>query len=80
MQTYDRVSRRTSNDDCASGRCSDVKKISWSGDQSNWLLAGTAAGLIGWNVEADKVLEQGRMYKPKLVDFLLPESEKVGTN
>ena len=38
----------------------DVYNIAWSGHQSNWLLAGTAAGLVGWNVEAKKVTEQGR--------------------
>ena len=37
----------------------DVYNIAWSGHQSNWLLAGTAAGLVGWNVEAKKVTEQG---------------------
>ena len=76
----------------------DVYNIAWSGHQSNWLLAGTAAGLVGWNVEAKKVTEQGEpqpnlvsigdlrilrkseftgsKYRPIMVDFLLPESDK----
>ena len=54
----------------------DVYNIAWSGHQSNWLLAGTAAGLVGWNVEAKKVSEQGSKYRPIMVDFLLPESVK----
>ena len=54
----------------------DVYNIAWSGHQSNWLLAGTAAGLVGWNVEAKKVTEQGAKYRPIMVDFLLPESDK----
>ena len=37
----------------------DVYNIAWTGHQSNWLLAGTAAGLVGWNVESKKVTEQG---------------------
>jgi hypothetical protein len=28
----------------------DVYNIAWSGHESNWLLAGTAAGLVGWKV------------------------------
>lgn len=56
----------------------DVYNIAWSGHQSNWLLAGTAAGLVGWNVEAKKVTEQGSKYRPIMVDFLLPESDKDG--
>jgi len=54
----------------------DVYNIAWSGHESNWLLAGTAAGLVGWNVEAKKVVEQGSKYRPMMVDFLLPESDK----
>ena len=54
----------------------DVYNIAWSGHHSNWLLAGTAAGLVGWNVEAGKVTEQGAKYRPMMVDFLLPESDK----
>ena len=34
----------------------DVYNIAWTGD-NRWLLAGTAAGLVGWNIEDDKVLE-----------------------
>ena len=28
----------------------DVYNIAWSGHDSKWLLAGTAAGLVGWKV------------------------------
>jgi len=53
----------------------DVLNIVWSGD-NRWLLAGTAAGLVGWNIEDEKVKKEGEKYKPILVDFLQPESEK----
>jgi len=52
----------------------DVYNITWSGS-NRWLLAGTAAGLVGWNIEDDKVLED-KDYKPLMVDFLMPESER----
>lgn len=32
----------------------DVYNIAWTGE-NRWLLAGTAAGLVGWNIEDDKV-------------------------
>jgi len=57
----------------------DVYNIAWSGHESKWLLAGTAAGLVGWKIEADKVLqEKGKddNYRPLMVDFLLPENDK----
>ena len=34
---------------------------------------------MGWNVEAEKVKEQGRKYRPMMVDFLLP-NENRGEN
>ena len=40
----------------------DVYNIAWSGS-NRWLLAGTAAGLVGWNIEDNKVKEQGKDYK-----------------
>jgi len=53
----------------------DVYNIAWSGS-NRWLLAGTAAGLVGWNIEDNKVKEQGKDYKPLMVDFLMPESDR----
>ena len=32
----------------------DVYNIAWTGD-NRWLLAGTAAGLVGWNIDDEKV-------------------------
>jgi len=52
----------------------DVYNITWSG-ANRWLLAGTAAGLVGWNIEDEKVLQE-KDYKPLMVDFLMPESER----
>jgi WD40 repeat protein len=52
----------------------DVYNIAWSGHNSKWLLAGTAAGLVGWKIEADIVRETKA--RPFMVDFLLPDSEK----
>lgn len=54
----------------------DVYNIAWSGHESNWLLAGTAAGLVGWKVDSGKVKEEGSKYRPLMVDFLLPESDR----
>ncbi len=34
----------------------DVYNIAWSG-ANRWLLAGTAAGLVGWNIDDDSVLK-----------------------
>jgi len=54
----------------------DVYNIAWSGHDSKWLLAGTAAGLVGWQIEAEKVKDQSTKYRPFMVDFLLPENER----
>ena len=40
----------------------DVYNIAWSGS-NRWLFAGTAAGLVGWNIEDKKVKEEGKDYK-----------------
>jgi len=53
----------------------DVYNIAWSGE-NRWLLAGTAAGLVGWNINDDKVKKFGKNYRPLMVDFLMPESDK----
>ncbi len=37
----------------------DVYNIAWTGD-NRWLLAGTAAGLVGWNIEDEKVLNRDK--------------------
>ena len=51
----------------------DVYNIAWTGD-NRWLLAGTAAGLVGWNIDDEKVYEKD--YKPTMMDFIMPESTK----
>lgn len=33
----------------------DVYNIAWTGD-NRWLLAGTAAGLVGWHMDDDKIV------------------------
>lgn len=58
----------------------DIYNIAWSGTEMAWLLAGTAAGLVGWCIDAKKIKEDGSKYKPYMVDFLLPESEKDYVN
>ena len=40
----------------------DVYNIAWSGE-NRWLLAGTAAGLVGWNIDDDKVKKYGKNYR-----------------
>ena len=54
----------------------DIYNIVWSGHESNWLLAGCAAGLVGWNVKVDEIKEQRSNYQPMMVEFLLPVSDK----
>jgi hypothetical protein len=53
----------------------DVYNIAWSG-ANRWLLAGTAAGLVGWNIDDEKVDKLGKDYRPLMLDFLMPESDK----
>lgn len=52
----------------------DVYNIAWSGSDSRWLLAGTAAGLVGWKIDGEKLKTDNSKYRPFMVDFLLPES------
>jgi len=52
----------------------DVYNLAWSGHDSKWLFAGTAAGLVGWKIEEEKVTSN--KYRPMMVDFLLPENER----
>ena len=33
----------------------EIYNIAWTGS-NRWLLAGTAAGLVGWNIDDDKVI------------------------
>jgi len=54
----------------------DVYNIAWSGNEMNWLLAGMGAGLVGWHIDVKKIKEDSSKYKPPMVDFLLPESER----
>lgn len=54
----------------------DVYNIAWSGHDSKWLLAGTAAGLVGWKIDAEKVKDESTKYRPFMVDFLLPENDR----
>ncbi len=51
----------------------DVYNIAWTGD-NRWLLAGTAAGLVGWEIEDDKVLSGD--YSPTMIDFIMPENKR----
>lgn len=55
----------------------DVYNIAWSGNSSKWLLAGTAAGLVGWQIDAEKVKkETTQKNRHFMVDFLLPENDR----
>lgn len=54
----------------------DVYNIAWTG-ANRWLLAGTAAGLVGWNIDDDKITEsKNSEYEPQMIDFLMPESDR----
>jgi len=50
--------------------------VVWSGHESKWLLAGTAAGLVGWRLDTDSIKKTPGKYRPVLVEFLLPESKE----
>jgi len=54
----------------------DVYNIAWSGSDSKWLLAGTAAGLVGWKIDSEKLKTDNSKYRPFMVDFLLPENAR----
>ena len=58
----------------------DVYNIAWTGS-NRWLLAGTAAGLVGYHIEDDKVEKQRAEgadgdYAPRMVDFIQPENTR----
>ncbi len=57
----------------------DVYNIAWTGD-NRWLLAGTAAGLVGYNIDDDKVLamrdNKEKVYSPRMADFIMPENRR----
>ncbi|CAB4054317.1 unnamed protein product [Lepeophtheirus salmonis] len=52
----------------------DVYNIVWTG-RNRYLLAGTAAGLVGWKIEDDQVIDN-KDYKPQVIDFLMPENDR----
>jgi len=52
----------------------DVYNIAWTGS-NRWLLAGTAAGLVGYHIEDEKV-EKTEDYAPRVVDFIQPENTR----
>ena len=52
----------------------DVYNIAWTG-KNRWLLAGTAAGLVGYHIEDEKV-EKTEEYSPRMVDFIQPENTR----
>jgi len=52
----------------------DVYNIAWTG-KNRWLLAGTAAGLVGYHIEDEKV-EKTEDYSPRMVDFIQPENTR----
>ena len=51
----------------------DVYNIAWTGS-NRWLLAGTAAGLVGYQIEDEKVKTED--YAPRMVDFIQPENTR----
>ena len=53
----------------------DVYNIAWTGS-NRWLLAGTAAGLVGYHIEDAEVEKTEGEYAPRMVDFIQPENTR----
>ena len=54
----------------------EIYNIIWTGNNSQWLMAGSKAGLIGWKIDEDMVLDRDTVYTPITVDFHMPKHEK----
>ncbi len=54
----------------------DVYNIAFSGGIDGWLLAGTAAGLVGWKIDVEAVKKNKKETNPQMVDFIMPESPR----
>ena len=53
------------------------KTQDWTGNKSQWLIAGSNSGMVGWKVDEEKVLNSDDVYTPVAVDFRMPNDKKA---
>ena len=54
----------------------EIYNIIWTGSESQWLMAASESGMIGWKIESEKVVDAENIYTPITVDFQMPQHEK----
>ena len=54
----------------------EIYNIIWTGSESQWLMAASESGMIGWKIDSEKVLDEENFYFPITVDFQMPKHEK----
>ena len=53
----------------------EIYNVKWTGNESQWLIAGAKAGMVGWRIEEEKILDSSdAIYTPVTVDFQMPRS------
>ena len=51
----------------------EIYNIIWTGSESQWLMAASESGMIGWKIESEKVTDEENIYTPITVDFQMPQ-------
>jgi len=56
----------------------EIYNIIWTGNESQWLMAGCKAGMVGWQIDEAKVLDtyKDNVYTPITVDFRMPTNDR----
>ena len=54
----------------------EIYSIVWTGNESQWLLAGSKSGMVGWKIDEDRVLDDDNVYTPVTVDFRMPKNPR----
>jgi len=56
----------------------EIYNIIWTGNESQWLMAGSKSGMVGWQIDEAKVLDtyKDTVYTPITVDFRMPSNER----
>ena len=54
----------------------EIYHIIWTGSESQWLMAASESGMIGWQINSEKVLDDENIHTPITVDFQMPKHEK----
>jgi WD40 repeat protein len=56
----------------------EIYSIIWTGNESQWVLAGSKSGMVGWKIDEERVLDDDNVYTPVTVDFRMPKHPKGG--